>query len=689
MLVSAVRALSSFWRTLSISIPAALALAACAEPFDVWTGVAREPGFEGVLLRVALPDFTEALELRTADGQRPVTCERSGSDARTCLAIVDLAPSTLEGGDLCSAALGCTRLRPPRARVPTPDVRAARVDVSSGKLVLGWDRSPKASEFRVEAWDRTGLLERSVGTATQAELAIGRPANDSSLSASVTAVQQDGDTLGSAAAFVLPSIGFRAGAAWQLLTADDFEAGTLVLDDASLGPDHRWLLLVLNADGPEALDVRVEPLGPSTTASLRAAPVFLGGVGSSSPPAGSISDEAVRRTRLERLAIERGDPNATAVVGRAAAGPGRAEFCVLEGLDPERPVRRSAIEVARTASAVVYVDAAERAQYPASAFRQLAEAWEERISPRLEAVLGAVSDRDHDGRVKILLSGAIGSAHGGYFNPRDLTSDADHSADCRNGASNGGEVLYLNSLANSAPSDAEMISDWYPSTLAHELTHLLHFARRCLERECAGPEEPWIAEGLARIGEDVAGYGWHLSGWRSVAGQYLQSEHRRRSLTVWEGDSAGNYAQVHAFFRYWADREGPSFLKALIRSRTVGVGNVERALRMPFARAFAEWVTALAVSNEPWSPSLRFDYAGDAWAPLHQRVGSLAPLTLEPGGLALSLRTNGFAAVSAPAGVNRVRLRTPGPAPLVVVIRVPASSAALAEGTLEAATPAR
>ena len=213
-------------------------------------------------------------------------------------------------------------------------------------------------------------------------------------------------------------------------------------------------------------------------------------------------------------------------------------------------------------------------------------------------------------------------------------------------------------------SEQDAASSLFPATLAHELQHLINLNQRCLVRRCSGPEETWLNEGLSKVAEDLAGFGWNGGEGRSQGAQYLArggSQLRGydgRSLTRWEGDPIGNYQGAHSFVRYFADRRGVDFPSLLVDGAG-GIAGLERTLHMPFARAMAEWSTALLFSNEGASPDPRFDYLGAGWSPLHVRLRHLEWQPLPAAGAAGSLRADGIAVfVSGPAtgGAASVRV---------------------------------
>ena len=143
-----------------------------------------------------------------------------------------------------------------------------------------------------------------------------------------------------------------------------------------------------------------------------------------------------------------------------------------------------------------------------------------------------------------------------------------------------------------------------------------------------------------------------------------------RSLTRWEGDPIGNYQGAHSFFRYFADRRGAGFARALVDGAG-GVAGVESALGEPLPRAMADWATALLLSNEAGAPSQRFSYLGDGWSPLHERLRYLDWQPLVAAGAPATLRADGIAVLvsgAAAGGPAEVRVQSVRERPPYIVV---------------------
>ena len=210
------------------------------------------------------------------------------------------------------------------------------------------------------------------------------------------------------------------------------------------------------------------------------------------------------------------------------------------------------------------------------------------------------------------------------------------------------------------------------------MQHLINLNQHCLVRTCKGAEETWINEGLSKVAEDLAGFGWNSTEGRIEGSMYLTRAggdvrgYAGRSLTHWEGDPIGNYQGAHSFFRYFADRRGVAFARALVDGAG-GTAGLESALGESLPRAMADWATALLLSNEPGAPSRRFSYLGAGWSPLHERLRHLDWQPLPASGASATLRPDGIAVLvtgAAAGGPAEVRVRADrDSAPYVVVAR--------------------
>ena len=475
------------------------------------------------------------------------------------------------------------------------------------------------------------------------------------------------------------------GAAWQIFAPQDFSAGQLRASFPSLLPGERLAVLAINTGGDEGATISVSDSGlldpspqPAALASpssalVSAHPVFEADVHAALR---DHQDESLRAALLSGIAPS------TAV----GPPPAQTSFCIARGLDFGNRVRKNVTLVLSTEHAAFYVDSEDLSHYPPGFFATMGSLYEDRIYQADRLAFGTESDVDGNGKLFVVLSHELGQhLNGGwllgYFGNDDLLKGRDNSSDCGGSGSNHADIIYLNDVANAqlnGYTTDDAANTLFPATVAHELQHLINLNQRCLLRSCSGPEATWINEGLSKVAEDLAGFGWNSWQGRSEGSLYLTRStgqvrgYTGRSLTRWEGDPIGNYQGAHSFFRYFADRRGAGFARAIVGGAG-GTPGVESALGEPLPRAMADWATALLFSNEQAAPSQRFSYLGSAWSPFHERLRHLDWQPLVASGAAATLRADGIAVLvsgSAAGGPAEVRVRSEnGAAPYIVVAR--------------------
>ncbi|MFL5391585.1 MAG: hypothetical protein ACJ79G_01980 [Myxococcales bacterium] len=570
------------------------------------------------------------------------------------------------------------------------NVRAA---VSGPTLRVSWNGIPAARAYHVQLVDldvNESIGEPVIVTSASASL----PLRDLPLERAGIVVEAwtslvPGDApLAVSRAPGLVSAGGSggSGAAWQIFAPEDFSSGELRASFAALAPGERLAVLAVNSGGDEGAAISVTPSGASDPAPQLVAPA-----GATMP------SFALRRQRPLDLHAELRERQDVSLLGALSAGiapasltgppPTRTSFCIARGLDFDNRVRKNATLVQSTQHAAFYVDSEDLSHYPAGFFATIGSLFEDRVYLSDRLTFGAESDVDGNGKIFVVLSHELGQhLNGGwllgYFGNDDLLRSRDDSDDCGDSGSNHADIIYLNDVANAELNGyaaADAANDLFPATIAHELQHLINLNQRCLVRSCAGAEATWINEGLSKVAEDLAGFGWNSVEGRAEGSMYLTRSagqirgYTGRSLTRWEGDPIGNYQGSHSFFRYFADRRGAAFARSLVDG-VGGAAGVESALGEPLARAMADWATALLLSNEPAAPSQRFSYLGDGWSPLHERLRYLDWQPLPVAGATATLRADGIAVLLTGPGAGgpaEVRVRSvSGRAPYIVVVRV-------------------
>ena len=555
---------------------------------------------------------------------------------------------------------------------------------------MTWEAVPGVAGYRVQLLDLPAdelVGEAAVTAATSATMLLGGlPEERAGIAVqALSSLEAGGAPVGSSAfGFVSAGPAGGDGARWQMFAPEDYSGDALRASFAALAPGERLAVIALNAGGADDARARVDVAGTSDPETELAQASQVRTLRSDVAP--PLLHEALRAHEEETLreALQSGIPSPAP--SGSSTPPERKSFCIVRGLDFESRVRKPAVRVLLTQHAAFYVDEEDLSHYPAGFFDILGGLFESRAYPADRLAFGAESDVDGNGRLFVVMSHELGAhLNGGwllgYFGNDDLLRPLDLTPWCVAGGSNRADVIYLNDVANA---QANGYSAWeaarsvFPATLAHELQHLINLNQRCLLRRCSGPEETWLNEGLSKVAEDLAGFGWNEPEGRSEGAQYLRRGgdllrgYDGRSLTQWEGDPIGNYQGVHSFVRYFADRRGADFASRIVQGRG-GIAGLEAALHMPFARAMADWASALLFSNEGATPDSRFDYLGASWSPLHVRLRHLDWQALPGSGAEVSLRADGLAVLvtgPSPGGPATVTVRrADGTKPHVVVAR--------------------
>ncbi len=190
---------------------------------------------------------------------------------------------------------------------------------------------------------------------------------------------------------------------------------------------------------------------------------------------------------------------------------------------------------------------------------------------------------DADPRLTILL--ARMPDVGGYF------SAADEIPKWVNPFSNEREMIYVN--VDGAPVGTPFLS----STLAHELAHMIEFAKRT-------PSAVWFNEAQAQLAE--LGNGLPPTG---TVIQFLREPDTQ--LTDWHetaAQSGPNYGHAFLFFDYLSERfGGPELIRALMDRGVMTPADLDAALRERGASgledAYLDFVAAVGLAEQPVPPA--------------------------------------------------------------------------------------
>lgn len=180
---------------------------------------------------------------------------------------------------------------------------------------------------------------------------------------------------------------------------------------------------------------------------------------------------------------------------------------------------------------------------------------------------------DGDERVNILHLRQLGGVGIAYF------SSSDEYVTAVNPYSNQREMLYVSLEA------AEVGSDAYLATIAHEIQHMIQWN---VDRN----EDAWLGEGLSELAAFLNGYPPRR------AGQYARQPDIQLTTLQHDANVVGaHYAAAYLFTAYFFDRFGEATTRAVARHPGNGPAGFDAALAeagsdLTFDEVFADWLVA-------------------------------------------------------------------------------------------------
>ena len=215
-----------------------------------------------------------------------------------------------------------------------------------------------------------------------------------------------------------------------------------------------------------------------------------------------------------------------------------------------------------------------------------AQLFEERIYPRVTAAFGTewTPGVDNDSHMTILNARIKGVS--GYFSSADEYPSEVH------GLSNEREMFYLN-VGGGAGALRVGSRGTYPSVLAHELQHAIHW-------NGDPTEETWVNEGLAELAASAAGY--------RPANQDVFLNSPTVSVVNWPDQATPYYGAAFLFFDYLMAHYGDiTDVAALVAEPADGIQGIDaylvsRGHTIDFLDVFTDWSIANYVDDPGGGP---------------------------------------------------------------------------------------
>lgn len=279
--------------------------------------------------------------------------------------------------------------------------------------------------------------------------------------------------------------------------------------------------------------------------------------------------------------------------------------------------------VFESANAYWFLDDEYADEFSAADIADQAGRFEDELLPVIGTNFGAFQDLDGNGKIFIVLSSL--SAFG-YVTTTDFVPNG--TGDFESPFSNEGDIFYA-----AVPSDFQDVDEegnfvgitkedylslWLPSTLVHELKHLVALGLRFRQLEndtFIGLEDAWFEEGSAVVAEELSPYPSALSGYAQSAAEFgLRSPQDVR--IVGEVDETFSWYGWN-FLHLWKiveERGAQSFLKPWTAGPEVGIDNIEKNLGDTFENfpdTMLAWAATLLFDNTDLPILDKYDYEFD------------------------------------------------------------------------------
>ncbi len=438
-----------------------------------------------------------------------------------------------------------------------------------------------------------------------------------------------------------------------VLKGNDFGNGGTTVTLQNVGTNESVAVIPLYAAqslAPDAIQYRVTPTGLTAPAAI----------GQAAPTARPASSPEQKRTEahLAHLEENRGLAQKLRRAGVKPLGQGLSptdlgtncsapytvggtvcDFYVDPAGDTEEALVNATLRF-ESANAYWFIDNAYASEFSQDELVRMGQIFEDELVPVDTGYFGNFPDADGNGKIFIVFS-SLGAY--GYVRFADLF-DNDLVVEETQGRvhSNEGDIFYAylpsdnlrfeqirNPNITEAESRANYFNYWLPSTLVHELKHLISYGVR-LQNPQAQLEESWAEEASAVAAEEFSPYGSAIT--KYAQGQAAASLRQPGEFrVVGDSDTNGDDGQSYYgynFLLFWriAERVGhENFWKTWTAGPEIGIANVEK--NAPALGSFADMMA-------DWSTTLMFDdtglVSGYDYTKLNLRDGTWQPLAYKP-----------------------------------------------------------
>jgi len=324
---------------------------------------------------------------------------------------------------------------------------------------------------------------------------------------------------------------------------------------------------------------------------------------------------------LRNVAITRATP--AGAVRRAAVAPPPVaaappvvgnvrKFKVCATLVCSRFDSVTAVARAVQGHVAIYLDVLDSTSLAQADIDTLASVFEQHIYEVDTTAFGRESDIDNNSVVIALMTETVNKLvtitqcnTSGYIAGFFYSPDIDPTFST---SFNHGEVMYTlvpdPGGALSCAHTVSSVKQSLPSTLLHELEHMINFNQHVLQHG-GSAEAIWLDEALAKYAEELGGrtflpdsvtFGYYVKGDIYDASQYLLATANHFLITPTDQDLA-DVGAGWLFMRFVIDQFGDSVARKLVQTSLTGPNNVGVQTQQAFAATDAQWALAIWVSD--------------------------------------------------------------------------------------------
>ncbi|MCA9836223.1 MAG: hypothetical protein KC422_04890 [Trueperaceae bacterium] len=268
-----------------------------------------------------------------------------------------------------------------------------------------------------------------------------------------------------------------------------------------------------------------------------------------------------------------------------------------------------------------FIDDEYKTELSTAELADQANRFETELLPVIESNFGSFQDFDNNGKIFIVF-GFIGAF--GYVTSEDFLLNG--TGDFESPYSNEGDIFYAAVPSVFAPNPdtgdpgipkADFLDLWLPSTLVHELKHLVALGGRFAlpQDQFIAFEDPWFEEGSAVAAEELSPYPSALSGYAQAAASVgLASPQDVR--IVGEVDDTFSWYGWN-FLHLWKiaeDRGQTTFWKPWTAGPEAGIENIEKNLGgafTDFPATMMQWAATLLFDDTKLSILDKYDFQYD------------------------------------------------------------------------------